>query len=434
MYKEISKEFLDKSNVSIGDIITITNPDMTYDGILLDRSEDSPDGFIVLKLDSGYNIGVCIEDATIKVIKKGIKPKISYDKLELSKKDDKIDISIISTGGTISSIIDYKTGAVHPAFSTSDLLKANPELLDMANYEVKALYNILSENMEPKHWVDLSKVIADEISLGSDGIVIAHGTDTMHYTSAALSFMIKSPVPIVITGAQKSSDRPSTDANLNLISSVQVAKSDICDVTLCMHESLNDDFCLVHRGTKVRKMHTSRRDTFRSINSNPIAKVRKNDLIINDYNYSKRNENELELNNKIETKVGYVKTFPGISSDFIDYHIDNMYKGILIEGTGLGHVPDYLVDSLKRAYDENIPVVMSSQCLYGRVNMNVYSTGRKLLESGVISSDDMIPEVAYVKLCWVLGQTNQLDEVRKLMRTNLAGEINKTTSVNNFLN
>ncbi|WP_409200911.1 Glu-tRNA(Gln) amidotransferase subunit GatD [Methanobrevibacter sp. DSM 116169] len=433
-YKSICKQFLDNSGASIGDSITITNPDMTYNGILLDRSEDSPDGFIVLKMDSGYNIGVNIEDATLEVIKKGEKPKISYDNIELSKNDNDLDISIISTGGTVSSIIDYKTGAVHPAFAASDLLKANPELLDMANYEVKALYNILSENMKPEYWIEASKSIADEISSGSDGVVIAHGTDTMHYTSAALSFMIKSPVPIVLTGAQKSSDRPSTDAYLNLISSVEVAKSDISDVTVCMHETLNDDYCLVHKGTKVRKMHTSRRDTFRSINSNPIAKVKKNDLIIKNLNYTKRNENELKLVNDLETKVGYIKTFPGISNDFIEYHIDSGYKGILIEGTGLGHVPDYLVDSLKRANEENIPIIMSSQCLYGRVNMNVYSTGRQLIDSGVISCEDMTPETAYVKLCWVLGQTNELNEVNKLMKTNIAGEINDISSIETFLN
>lgn len=433
-YKQISQDFLTQADVSIGDYVEVSKKDITYKGILLDRSEDSEDSYIVLKLDSGYNIGINIEESSIKLIEHGEKPKIGYDNEEIPKDSSKLDISIISTGGTVSSIIDYKTGAVHPAFTANDLLKANPELLDLANYDVKALYNILSENMKPEYWVEASKSIADDISSGSDGVVVAHGTDTMHYTASALSFMIKSPVPIVITGAQRSSDRPSTDAHLNLVNSVIVAKSDIADVTVCMHDSLDDNTCSIHKGTKVRKMHTSRRDTFRSINSEPIGFVKENKVITNHNNYTKRNENDLVLNNDIEFNVAYIKSFPGITSELIDYHIDKGYKGILIEGTGLGHVPDYIIDSLNRAKDENIPIVMASQCLYGRVNMNVYSTGRKLIDANVISAEDMTPETAFVKLCWVLGQSENIYEVNELMKTNIAGEINKRSSVKNFLN
>ncbi|MDL2270994.1 Glu-tRNA(Gln) amidotransferase subunit GatD [Methanobrevibacter sp. OttesenSCG-928-I08] len=434
-YKTITQEFLDKSDVSIGDKIKISKEDISYEGILLDRFEDSEDGYIVIKLDNGYNIGTSIENSEIQLLKKGEKPKIQYESKEIPKDPDKKNISVISTGGTVSSIIDYRTGAVHPAFTAGDLIRANPELLDIANYEVKALYNILSENMQPKYWVDSAKAIADDISEGSDGVVVAHGTDTMHYTSAALSFMIESPVPIIVTGAQKSSDRPSTDAFLNLINSVHAAKSDIAEVSVCMHGSLNDAECLLHKGTKVRKMHTSRRDTFRSINSQPIATLKNNKMTINpNYSYHKRNERELKLNNEIEYKVGFIKTFPGISSEYIEYHIDNGYKGLLIEGTGLGHVPDYMLDSLKRAEEENIPVVMSSQCLYGNVNMNVYSTGRKIVDTGVISAEDMTPETAYVKLSWVLGQTNDMNEIKELMAKNIAGEIDDKSSVQNFLN
>lgn len=186
--------------------------------------------------------------------------------------------------------------------------------------------------MQPKYWVEAAESIANDISDGSDGIVIAHGTDTLHYTAAALSFMLKTPVPIVITGAQRSSDRPSSDANINLIDSVVAAKSDIAEVSVCMHGSLNDSYTYLHKGTKVRKMHTSRRDTFRSINYEPIAKIKQHVMDINpNYKYAKRNENELEVNSAVEEKVGLIQKFSGICEELIDYHIDKGYKVLLLK-------------------------------------------------------------------------------------------------------
>lgn len=435
MYKKLTSEFLDNANVSIGDTVLIKkSEDETYTGILLDRSEDAEDGYVVLKLDSGYNLGINIINASIELIEKGDKPKIGYDDVDIEYNQDLMDISIISTGGTVSSIIDYKTGAVHPSFTAGDLLRANPELLELANYDVKALYNILSENMKPEYWSKAAKSIADDINGGCDGVVVAHGTDTMHYTSAALSFMLKSPVPIVLTGSQRSSDRPSTDTFINLYNSVIAAKSDIAEVMVCMHDGLDDTVCSLHNGTKVRKMHTSRRDTFRSINCEPIAYLTHGNLDINTESYIKRGTQELSLENDVENKTCLIKSFPGISSELIDYHIDSGFKGIVLEGTGLGHVPDDLICSLERAYDENIAVVMTSQCLYGTVNMNVYSTGRQLVNANVISGEDMLPETAYVKLAWALGQTDKISEVKDIMTTNIAGELSESSSVKHFLN
>jgi len=435
-YKKLAKEFLDSANVSVGDTVKIEKENVSYKGRLIDRSDDAEDEHIILKLDNGYNIGINISRATIEIIKKGEKPKIQYDSIDIKKDPNKMNISIVSTGGTVSSIIDYKTGAVHPAFEAEDLLRGNPELLDLANFEVKALYNILSENMKPNYWVEIANSVANEISDGSEGVVVAHGTDTMHYTSAALSFILETPVPIVVTGAQKSSDRPSTDAHLNLMNSVAAAKSDIAEVTVCMHENLNDMYCNLHRGNKVRKMHTTRRDTFRSINTEPIATLKDGEVtsINPNIDYTKRGEKKLNIRDNFESKVAIIKCFPGITSELIDYHIDKGYKGLVVEGTGLGHVPDYMIDSIKRASSENIAVVMASQCLYGKVNLNVYSTGRNLAKANVMSSGDMTSETAYVKLSWALGQSEKLEEVQKIMETNIARELSEKSSIKHFLN
>jgi glutamyl-tRNA(Gln) amidotransferase subunit D len=435
-YKGICKEFLESCGLSIGDRILITKEDVEYQGMVLNRAEGIDDKHLVLKLDNGYNIGVDVTEAEVELISKGEKPKIELPPLEVEQDPDKMDISIISTGGTVASIIDYKTGAVHPAFTADDLLRANPELVGQANIRGMAVLNILSENMKPEYWVKTARSIASEIEEGADGVILAHGTDTMHYTSAALSFIMNTPVPVVITGAQRSSDRPSSDAFLNLMDSVTAAKSDIAEVLVCMHATMDDSYTNLHLGTKVRKMHTSRRDTFRSINTEPLAKILNGKMEILDKtrNYNKRNNGEVELLDKLEEKVAFIKSYPGIQTDILDYYIDRGYKGLVIEGTGLGHCPEEMIDSLKRAGDEEIPVVMSSQCLYGRINMNVYSTGRKLLEAGVISAQDMLPETSYVKLVWVLGQTSNLSEVKDLMQTSLKGEIRRKSSQKYFLN
>lgn len=434
-YKGFCKEFLESCGVSIGDIVSIKKKDIEYKGMLLNRSKGLDDIHVVLKLANGYNIGVDITDVELTLLEKGEKPKIELPPLDTEKNPEKLDISIISTGGTVASIIDYKTGAVHPAFTADDLLRANPELMEQANIKGEAVLNILSENMKPEYWIKTARSIADEINEGSDGVILAHGTDTMHYTSAALSFILQTPVPVVLTGAQRSSDRPSSDAFLNLMMSVGAAKSDLAEVMVCMHATEDDSYAYLHRGTKVRKMHTSRRDTFRSINTQPLARIDKGKIQLLDENvhYNKRNEDPLELMDNLEPRVALIKSYPGISSEIIDYHLDKGYRGLVLEGTGLGHIPDEIIPALERANDNKVPVIMTSQCLYGRINMNVYSTGRRLVEAGVISALDMLPETAYVKLIWTLGQTDDLDEIKRIMQTNLKGEIEEKTSNKYFL-
>ena len=393
--------------------------------------------FIVIKLDNGYNIGVRFEKP-ISIVKVGKeKPPRPYHPEIVVKKNPKLpNVAIISTGGTIASRVDYRTGAVYPALKTEDILEFAPEIMDIANIEAEVLFSIFSENMTPHHWSRIAEEVAKKIEEGFDGVVVPHGTDTMGYTAAALSFALRNlPVPVVLVGAQRSSDRPSSDAAINLYSAVLVAgKAPFAEVVVVMHGETSDSYCLVHRGTKVRKMHTSRRDAFRTINDTPLAKVENGKITIMNKNFRPRSKDRsLTLENRFDDKVALVKIFPGIAPEIIDFLVDRKYHGIVIEGTGLGHAPERLYEPIRRAIEEKIPVVMTSQCIWGRINMNVYSTGRDLLALGVIPGEDMLPETALVKLMWVLGKTRNIDEVRKLMLTNIAGEINPRTTFTTYL-
>jgi len=423
---------LKKANVSVYDRIEVKTSDgFVFQGILMPKPELSAPYIIVLKLDNGYNIGVAIDSSTeIHLIEKGKLSQPTPPKASLKIREDLPIVSILGTGGTIASRVDYKTGAVYPAFTVEDLYSLVPELSEISRLRMELLFNIFSEDMTPAYWKVIAEKVAKHIEEGVDGVVIAHGTDTMGYTAAALSFALRNlPVPVVLVGAQRSSDRPSSDAALNLIGAVSVAaKAPFAEVVVVMHGETSDSFCLAHRGTKVRKCHTSRRDAFRSINAKPLAKIIGDTIkmLTNDY-LPRDKKRELKVMSDFDEKVALVKTFPGMTPDLIDTLIDKGYHGIVIEGTGLGHAPRSILSSIKRAIDEGIAVVMTSQCIWGRINMNVYRRGVELLKMGVIPGEDMLPETALVKLMWVLAQTRDLKEVRRLMLTNIAGELNPRT-------
>ena len=396
-----------------------------YEGVVMPTASTD----IVIKLDSGYNIGIRPENAEIKVIRSAERLK-GERKAEIKAVKEGIPfLSILSTGGTIASKVDYRTGAVSPQFSTDDILDAIPELGEIANIKGKVIYSILSENMRAEYWQKLAVEVYNEINNGADGLIVTHGTDTMGYTAAALSFMVQTPVPVVLVGSQRSSDRPSSDAAMNAICAAKVACSDLAEVVVVMHGSTSDDFCLIHRGTKVRKLHTSARDAFQSVNDIPIGKVYYNARDIErirfefDTTYIKRAEKDLELRDKFEHKCALIKYYPGADPAILEFFISQGYKGIVLEGTGLGHVSADWIPGVTRAIKDGVPVVMTSQCLYGSICDRVYDTGRDLLHAGLIEGADMLPETALVKLMWVLGQTTEMEEVRRLMHENLAGEI-----------
>lgn len=410
----------------IYDKVSVETRDVTYEGILMPSQTDR----IVLKIKNGYNIGINKESASITLLDKMEEkiPPPGTVYLENKKKEKLSNISILSTGGTIASKIDYRTGAVTSQFSADDILRAIPELKEIGNYNCRMIYSILSENMRPSYWIELARAVYEEIKNGADGVIITHGTDTMMYTAAALSFMIETPVPIVLVGSQRSADRPSSDNAMNAVCAAAVAASDIAEVCVVMHGSTSDDFCYIHRGIKVRKMHTSRRDAFRSINSQPVGRVEyPSRAIKKQSSYVKRGEKKLAIHDELESRCALIKYAAGASNESLLFHSGSGYKGIVIEGTGLGHVSTEWVPLIRTVTDAGIPVVMTSQCINGRVCDRVYDTGRDILKAGAIESGDMLSEVALVKLMWILGQTQDIEKVKAMMHTNFAGELSCST-------
>ena len=435
-YRDETLAVLQKYEAMIWCDVEIVTDETTVIGTILPRSENADSLHIVTKLRTGYNIGVRYDKVkSIKV--NGRKVAVYKIPEKAFPFDPKLPrVKLLGTGGTIASRLDYRTGAVIPAFSPGELYGSVPELADYCNLETEKLYGVFSENMGPEQWIGTATAICKEIEKGVQGIVIGHGTDTMHHTAAALSFMIQnSPVPIVMVGSQRSSDRPSSDAALNLIHSVNTAAtSDIAEIMVCMFGPTSDQYGLLHQGTRVRKMHSSYRSTFRTIGETPIAMVDKQKITPLRQDYKKRRrDKEVKLMPFFDDRVAIVYYYPNMKPDIIDSLIDNGYKGIIIAGTGLGHVNKPLYPALQRAKEKGVAVFMTVQTLWGYVQMYVYDTGRDMMELGVVPTANMLPEVAYIKLGWTLGQTEDLEEIKRIMLTPIAGEITEREPSNGYL-
>ena len=311
-----------------------------------------------------------------------------------------------------------------------------PELADICNLTTEKLFAVFSENMGPYQYKILAQAIGDEIRRGIDGIIIGHGTDTMHHTASALAFMVQnSPVPIVMVGSQRSSDRPSSDAALNLIHAATAAgHSDIAEVMVCMFGPTSDEYALLHRGTRVRKMHSSYRSTFRTIGAIPLAMVEKDRVTPLTERYNRRrSDREVGIYPHFEEKVALIYYYPNMQPDIIDSLVENGYRGIVIAGTGLGHVNKPLYPAVERATRAGVAIYMTVQTLWGYVHMFVYDTGRDLMSKGIIPAENMLPEVAYIKLGWALGQTDDLGKVEEIMLTPIGDEITEREPYNGYL-
>ena len=438
-YSDISRDILAKAGAQIGDKVRIElkriGGQEVVEGLLIPRYHSGrEENYIVVKLRTGYNVGVRVDAATkVSILGKGETPHFTRPALP-QQKAGLPKVSIISTGGTIASKVDYRTGAVKPALDSEDLYSVVPELADLAKIDAKVLLSVFSENIGPQQWAKIAESAAEQVRAGADGVVIAHGTDTLGYTAAALSFALQDiPAPIVLVGSQRSSDRPSSDAATNLVAATAVAgQAPFAEVVVAMHDWVSDEKVAVHRGTKVRKCHTSRRDAFRSVNARPIAyyDLANRALQLNVEKYVERNRrSDWEVRSKFDPNVALIKFHPGLSVGMIDWATATGYKGIVLEGTGLGHVGDVLFPALERAVKNGIVVGMCSQCIWGRVHMNVYSTGRDLLKIGVLPLGDMLAETALVKMMWAFGQEKDPEKVSKLMVTNIANELSDRRSL-----
>ena len=420
-YKGKIHDLLTQNKVEVGDLIKITS-ELTYSGILMPRYESGDESHVVLKLKSGYNIG--IEFEKIEKIEKIGQSESNVENSQMIEKDEKLPkILLLSTGGTIASKVDYRTGAVTPALSATELYEAVPEIAKIANVDAEVLFSEYSENLQPEHWLEIAKKVDSVANSDYSGIIIAHGTDTMHYSSAFLSFALSGfKKPITLVGSQRSSDRPSSDAALNLIAATKfLVSTESPGVFVVMHQNESDDSIACHLGTRVRKNHTSKRSAFQTVGSDPAFIVYDDKVLKNlEKDFFSGKDYNPRIN--LDTKAALVKYHPGFDPEIIESLIKLKYRAIIFEGTGLGHVGKTMYDSIKKAKENGVFLGMTSQCIDGRISMTVYESGRDLLDMGIVPLENMIPEVALVKAMWVLGNSNSDDEIKKMMLESYSSE------------
>jgi len=430
---------LKKNKIAEGQLIKVTEGTKVFEGNVLPAGKNS--SILRLKLKSGYNIGVKVSAKTKIEKMEGLKKVGKAETREIKKNPQLPTIAIIHTGGTIASRVDYRSGAVFAPFDEKDVLSMYPEITEKCNISSKFLSNMWSDDMRFKHYSVIANSVAEMAGKGAKGVIIGHGTDTMHFTAAALSFILENvPVPVLLVGAQRSSDRGSSDAAMNLDCAAEfILKSDFAGVAICMHNSSSDDKCAILPACKTRKMHSSRRDAFKAVNDTPIALVdyKTKQIEFLKKEYPRKNANKkFRVLDKMEDKVGLLKITTNMFPEQFEFYSKNKFKGIVIEGTGLGHAPGFVSDKNNEVHKKlwkalaelakNSVVVMTTQTLYGRVHMHVYDKGVELQKLGIIPGKDMLPETAFIKLAWLLGNYKP-EEARELVGKNLRGEISERT-------
>jgi len=424
-----------------GDKVKVVCADKEHTGILIDKKKD----VTVLKLENGYNVG--IDNSKIKrieLLEEGKDIEIKYPDTQTGRAKALPRISILHTGGTIASKVDYRTGAVYSSFKPEDLLGMFPELGDIANFESKLIANMWSEDLRFKHFSVIAEAVAQEVEKGAEGVIIGMGTDNLAVAACGLAFALEEcNVPVLFVGAQRSSDRGSSDAAMNLICAAElIVRTDFAGVGICMHDHTSDEKCVILPACKTKKLHSSRRDAFKPVNDSPIAYVdyKTKEIKFKRTDYNKKG-GKLVVKPRFEEKVGLVKTHVNFFADQLKCF--EGYKGLVIEGMGLGQIPgevtnewakdnEEIFPAVKKLVDGGTVVVMTTNTIFGRVNMNVYSKGRDVMKLGVIPGQDMLAETAMVKLSWLLGN-HDVSDVKELVGENLRGEINERISEDEFL-
>lgn len=361
--------------------------------------------YYLIKLKNGYNIG--IKKSQIKEME-NLNEKIKVGQFPKRKPKGIGNLGFIYTGGTIGSKVDYLTGGVSAIMDIEELLA----IADLP-YDIKIIdspFVKFSEDLNPKDWVEIVKSIERTYKKGAEGIIVAHGTDTMHFSSAYAYYALENPIPIAFTGAQRSSDRASTDAVINLFASSIYANSNIGEVAIVMHETINDDTAIAIRGISARKMHSTRRDAFKSINEEPLARIYypSGKLEIINKKYRKRSDKEMVAKPYLDTKGALIWVYPGFDPSILEYYRN--YRGIIIAGTGMGHTSKELIPMLKEL-SKDLFIGITTQCIYGITHPYVYSRGRELSKFATYLQGT--PEKNYVKLLYVLGKESDLDGIKK---------------------
>lgn len=436
--------FLAQHALSVGDCVKLTWKTIHIEGMIIPQPHDEGE-FLKIKLPSGYNTGLALKNITnVEKLPRTTPKQTTHTPIstaaaaEHPANNPRPGISLIGVGGTIVSKADYETGGVIAKITPEELSTIVPEIKDFAQIKyIISPFTKMSEDNVPSDWLQIARAAHVELSKPDvSGVVISHGTDTLHYTAAALSFMFPNlSKPVVLVGAQRSSDRGSSDAVMNLICGARTAISDMAEVGTCMHGETSDSYCLFNRGTSVRKMHTTRRDAFRPINRQPLAKVWPDGKIETISPSRPRSNQPTGLDAVFEENIALIKVFPGIKSEVFDFYVQKGCKGFIIEATGLGHVhTTNIIPTLQKITAKGIPVFITSQTIYGRVNLDVYTNLRLLQNAGAVGLEDMTAETAYVKLGWVLAHTHDPVKVKEMMLTNYAGEISPFSRTDTFLN
>jgi glutamyl-tRNA(Gln) amidotransferase subunit D len=396
-----------------------------WKGTLVPSHELSGDRIVQLKLESGYNVGVWIhpedELEVLPAEESGPDPN-GVVRPRTSGRSDGPWVALLSTGGTIASRVDYRTGGVRPVHEESEILAFYPNLERGGPVRVVPVFDRLSEDISPEDWRTLGRQVARAFAEGAHGVVVAHGTDTLAYTAAALSFLFDQlPGPVVVVGAQRSPDRPSSDGVTNLAAAVELAREgSFGEVVVVMHAGLSDDRFAVHRGTRVRKMHSSRRDAFQTRNGPPIGFIEPTGTRWTG-TVRPAVPGTPVMDERWGDRAGLLWFYPGLAPAQAEAFARDL-RGVVLAGTGLGHVSAPHLPWIREVVRRGIVVVMTSQCLEGAVDPYVYATGRELLKAGVLYAGDILPETAYVKLLWALGRSQDPVEVGRLLLADRAGE------------